>query len=65
MKHDLLNALIHISFNGLPIHSIDAGSLVNKVTDIYVRIRHYKVRNSVLSRALQVVQVHKPTPLKF
>lgn len=65
MKHDLLNALIQISFSRLPIHSIDADSLVNKVTDIYVRECQYKVRNSILSRALQVVQVHKPTPLKF
>ena len=43
MKNDLLNALIHISLNGPPVHSKEADILLNKVTDIYVSQCHYKV----------------------
>ena len=36
MKNDLLNALIHVSLNGPPIHSKEADTLLNKVADKYV-----------------------------
>lgn len=43
MKNDLLNARIYISLNGAPIHIKEEDSSSNKVTDIYVNERHYKV----------------------
>ena len=39
----MLNALIHISSNEPSIHSKEANILLNKVTDIYVSERRYKV----------------------
>ena len=43
MKNDFLNALIHISLNGPPVHSKEADILLNKVTDRNVSQCHYKV----------------------
>ena len=51
MKNDLLNALIHVSLNGPPIHSKEADTLLNEVADKYVSQRHYKVPNIYSQRS--------------
>ena len=43
MKNDILNALLHISLNGPPANSKDADNLINRVVDLYVKEKHYKV----------------------
>ena len=45
MRNDMLNALMHISLNGPPLHSKEADNLLIKVAEKYTNESHYKIPN--------------------
>ena len=52
MKNDLLNALLHISMNGLPANSPQAERLINRVVDQYIEQRHNNVPQIYVTRKI-------------
>ena len=43
MKNDLLNAFMHISINGPPLHTKEADAFISRVAEQYALGRHRKV----------------------